>query len=52
MGTGSLGLAHALTFVIPRGCDFIGFAQKPMLKTKSLGASKRSLGASKSAKNQ
>jgi hypothetical protein len=31
--------------VILRGCDFIGFVQKPMLKTKRLGASK-------SAKNQ
>jgi hypothetical protein len=29
-----------LSFVIPRGCDFIGFAKKLMLKTNSLSASK------------
>jgi hypothetical protein len=27
-------------FVIPRVCNFIGFAKKPLLKTNSLGASK------------
>jgi hypothetical protein len=34
-----------LPFVISRACDFIRFREKPMLKT-------RNLGASKSAKNQ
>jgi hypothetical protein len=29
-----------ILFVIPRGCDFIGFAQKTMLKTKRLGRPK------------
>jgi hypothetical protein len=30
----------ALSFVIPRVCNFIGFEKKLMLKTKGLGASK------------
>jgi hypothetical protein len=38
-------LDPALEIVIPRACDFIRFREKPMLKTKNLGASK-------SAKNQ
>jgi hypothetical protein len=29
-----------LEFVIPRVCNFIDFAKKPLLKTNSLGASK------------
>jgi hypothetical protein len=36
-------------FVIPRVCNFIGFAEKPMLKTKALGALKI---AKKSIKSQ
>jgi hypothetical protein len=30
----------ALSFVIPRVCNFIGFEKKLVLKTKGLGASK------------
>jgi hypothetical protein len=34
------GMSCAHTIVILRVCDFIGFAKKPMLKTKSLVTSK------------
>ena len=36
----TVGPSTALPLVIPRVCNFIGFAKKPLLKTNSLDTSK------------